>query len=90
MFVWFIPNWIFYVFSLTFVMRRYGYMIASVLDQKNSIPTSFVFLLRKSAFAIGSAFFCISTKNVSAFFCRISAGITAFLRKIAAVNLNSQ
>ena len=65
-------------------------MIASVLNQKKNIPTSFVFLLRKSAFPIGLTFFCIGTKNVLAFFCTISVGITAFLRKIAAVNLNSQ
>ena len=41
MLVWFLRIWIFSLFSLKFVMRRCGHMIASVLDQKN-IPTSFV------------------------------------------------
>ena len=57
---------------------------------EKNIPTSFVFILWKSAFPIGLAFFVLVLKNVPVFFCRIWAGITAFLRKIEAVNLNSQ
>ena len=89
-FVWFLSNWILSLFSPTFMMRRCGFVIVSVLDQKKNIPTSFVFLLRKSAFPIELAFFCNSSKIVAAFFCGTSAKLTAFHWKFVAVNLNSQ
>ena len=74
-FVW---NFIFTLFSQTFLGEDFGVRYPPFWNKKN-MATSFAFLLRKSGFPIGYGFFCTSIKKLyRRFFCEISAGVTAF------------
>ena len=90
------PN-VYFSYETWFFHFYHGFFCAkiSVYDslhfETKNIATSFVFLLGKSGFPIGYAFFCIIIKKFyQRFFCGISAEIAAFRKIIAAVNLISQ
>ena len=70
-------------------MRRFGFMIDFISDQKIFQRLLFFFCGNLFSRLVWWSFSASVLKNVQSFFSEISAGTTAFFKKKSAVNINS-